>query len=219
MRVAKEHQMERPFLAYKGDDPYIFVSYAHEDDALVYPELQRLKDQGFNIWYDEGISPGSTWRDEVALALTQCKVFLYYITPRSVGSSNCLKELNFSLSRERRILSVHLENTKLPIGLELSLSDMQAIMREDHPEAAYQTKLVGPMSAAGFRKQLARWGVKAKLRFPVNPHMLRHACGYALANRGMDTRSLQAYLGHRRRLEIDHQEGGKMRRLLYSILP
>ena len=54
----------------------------------------------------------------------------------------------------------------------------------------------GPTSAAGFRKQLARWGVKAKLRFPVNPHMLRHACGYALANRGMDTRSLQAYLGH-----------------------
>jgi integrase len=40
----------------------------------------------------------------------------------------------------------------------------------------------GPMSAAGFRKQLARWGVKAKLRFPVNPHMLRHACGYALTS-------------------------------------
>ena len=54
----------------------------------------------------------------------------------------------------------------------------------------------GPLSPAGFRKQLATWGVKAKLGFPVNPHMLRHACGYALANRGMDTRSLQAYLGH-----------------------
>jgi len=57
-------------------------------------------------------------------------------------------------------------------------------------------KALQKASAAGFRKQLARWGVKAKLRFPVNPHMLRHACGYALANRGMDTRSLQAYLGH-----------------------
>jgi integrase len=54
----------------------------------------------------------------------------------------------------------------------------------------------GPISAAGFRKQVARWGEKAKLPFPVHPHMLRHACGYALANRGMDTRSLQAYLGH-----------------------
>lgn len=54
----------------------------------------------------------------------------------------------------------------------------------------------GPITSAGFRKQLARWGVKANIGFPVHPHMLRHACGYALANKGMDTRSLQAYLGH-----------------------
>ena len=60
----------------------------------------------------------------------------------------------------------------------------------------FESERGGPMSAAGFRKQLARWGEKAKLSFPVNPHMLRHACGYALANRGMDTRSLQAFLGH-----------------------
>jgi len=42
--------MERPFPAYQGDQPYIFVSYAHEDAELVYPEIQWLKDQGFNIW-------------------------------------------------------------------------------------------------------------------------------------------------------------------------
>jgi Phage integrase family len=33
--------------------------------------------------------------------------------------------------------------------------------------------------------------------FKVHPHMLRHATGYALANKGTDTRTLQAYLGHR----------------------
>ena len=54
----------------------------------------------------------------------------------------------------------------------------------------------GPISPAGFRKQLQRWGAKAGIEFPVHPHQLRHAAGYALANRGMDTRSLQAYLGH-----------------------
>ena len=48
--------MERPFPAYTGDAPYIFVSYSHEDDEIVYPEIQWLKDQGFNIWDDEGIS-------------------------------------------------------------------------------------------------------------------------------------------------------------------
>ena len=133
--------MEKPFPAYKGDDPYIFVSYAHDDAVLVYPEITRLTGDGFNIWYDEGIAPGLTWRDEVALALTQCKVFLYFVTPRSVASSNCLKEVNFCLSRERKILSVHLENTELPAGLELSLSDTQAIIRNDHSDQAYQQKL------------------------------------------------------------------------------
>jgi site-specific recombinase XerD len=37
----------------------------------------------------------------------------------------------------------------------------------------------------------------AGLAFKAHLHMLRHACGYALANAGHDTRSLQAYLGHR----------------------
>lgn len=133
--------MERPFPAYKGDEPYIFVSYAHDDAELVYPEIVRLREAGFNIWYDEGISPGSTWRDEVALALTQCKVFVYFITPRAVASSNCLKEVNFVLSRERKILAVHLEPTALPAGLELSLSDMQAIIKPELGEDAYATKL------------------------------------------------------------------------------
>jgi site-specific recombinase XerD len=35
------------------------------------------------------------------------------------------------------------------------------------------------------------------MQFPIHPHMLRHGCGYALANAGHDTRALQAWLGHR----------------------
>jgi type 1 fimbriae regulatory protein FimB len=40
-------------------------------------------------------------------------------------------------------------------------------------------------------------GVRAGLAFHVHPHMLRHGCGYALANRGYDLRVIQDYLGHR----------------------
>jgi site-specific recombinase XerD len=42
-----------------------------------------------------------------------------------------------------------------------------------------------------------RAGSEAGLGFNAHPHMLRHACGYALANKGHDTRALQAYLGRR----------------------
>ena len=51
------------------------------------------------------------------------------------------------------------------------------------------------MTAAGFRKQLAAIGVAAAHSCP--PHMLRHACGFALANGKHDTRAIQEWLGHR----------------------
>ena len=54
-----------------------------------------------------------------------------------------------------------------------------------------------PFTRAGVAKMVARLGQEAKFKFGVHPHMLRHACGYALANRGHDTRALQAYLGHK----------------------
>ena len=73
------------------------------------------------------------------------------------------------------------------------------------------TERGSPMSAAGFRKMLARTGKKAKFRFLVHPHMLRHACGFKLANDGQDTRALQHYLGHKniqhtvRYTELSHE--------------
>ena len=54
-----------------------------------------------------------------------------------------------------------------------------------------------PMGPPGFRRMVARLGVAAKIPFQVHPHMLRHGCGYKLANQGVDTRSLQHYLGHK----------------------
>jgi integrase len=54
-----------------------------------------------------------------------------------------------------------------------------------------------PFTTAGFAKIISRLGKDAKFQFGVHPHMLRHACGYALANKGHDTRALQHYLGHK----------------------
>jgi site-specific recombinase XerD len=54
-----------------------------------------------------------------------------------------------------------------------------------------------PFSSAGFAKTVERAGQGAKLGFKALPHMLRHACGYALASKGHDARALQAYLGHK----------------------
>ena len=55
----------------------------------------------------------------------------------------------------------------------------------------------GPLTTSSVRKIIARSGQKAGISFPVHPHMLRHACGFKLANDGHDTRAIQHYLGHR----------------------
>jgi hypothetical protein len=63
-----------------------------------------------------------------------------------------------------------------------------------------------------------RAGIEAKMPFKVHPHMLRHATGYALANKGTDTRTLQAYLGHRS-IQSTVRFGLTLGNLLAAIAP
>ena len=61
----------------------------------------------------------------------------------------------------------------------------------------FSSERKGPLTPAAVRKLVKRAGEVAKLGIDVHPHMLRHSCGYYLANKGADTRAIQAYLGHR----------------------
>ncbi len=72
-------------------------------------------------------------------------------------------------------------------------------LQRDYPASPYvfTTERKGPLTTDNVRKIVARAGDRAKIGFPVHPHMLRHACGFKLANDGQDTRALQHYLGHK----------------------
>jgi site-specific recombinase XerD len=53
------------------------------------------------------------------------------------------------------------------------------------------------MAPRSFHALIQRLGERVGMPFAVHRHMLRHACGYALANKGHDTRAIQGWLGHR----------------------
>ena len=61
----------------------------------------------------------------------------------------------------------------------------------------FVTERKGPLTTSLVRKTISRAGLKADINFPVHPHMLRHACGFFLANEGHDTRAIQHYMGHK----------------------
>ena len=79
------------------------------------------------------------------------------------------------------------------------LRALRRLQREQESKSpfVFTSERGAPFSPAGFARMIERAGIEARLAFKAHPHMLRHACGYKLANDGHDTRALQAYLGHK----------------------
>jgi type 1 fimbriae regulatory protein FimB/type 1 fimbriae regulatory protein FimE len=76
---------------------------------------------------------------------------------------------------------------------------LRKLQRDQDPKSpfVFTSERGSPFTTAGFARLVERAGEAAVLGFKAHPHMLRHACGFALANKGHDTRALQAYLGHK----------------------
>lgn len=139
--------MDQPLPAYAGDEPYVFVSYAHADEEAL-AEIRWLQDRGVNVWYDTtGIGPGSEWNDEIARAIQGASCFLFFITPQSVSSEYCRRELNFAQAEGKPVIAVHMKVTDVPPGLRLSLENRQAILKHRLRGKEYQSLLLEALTA------------------------------------------------------------------------
>jgi hypothetical protein len=147
-----------PFEAYEGEDPYLFVSYSHQDAQLVFPEMIQLREAGYNIWYDEGVAASNEWPEEIANAVLGCSVFLCFISPRATESVNCRNEINLALNEKKPFLAIHLEETELPAGLRLRMGDLQAILKNKIPADRYFSKVAGTIDQLLGRKNKANLG-------------------------------------------------------------
>jgi formylglycine-generating enzyme required for sulfatase activity len=123
-----------PFEAYKGTDPYIFISYAHKDSDKVFPIISEFHKAGFHVWYDEGIDPGNEWTEDIAKAVQKCSLFIVFISTSAVESFNVRREINYALTQDRSFIHISLEDAsailtqKYP-GLDMQISSTQGIMR------------------------------------------------------------------------------------------
>lgn len=133
--------VKAPFEAYRGTEEFIFVSYSHKDGSAVFPDIAYLHEEGYRIWYDEGIDPGNEWPEEVAKALAGSSYFLVFVSPNAVKSHNVRNEINFALARKKPFLAVHIVETSLPVGLELQIGSIQGVMRFRMSEESYRRKV------------------------------------------------------------------------------
>lgn len=127
--VFQRNQDITPLAPYKGDQPYIFISYAHADARKVYPIIKKLQEDGFRVWYDDGIDPGTEWDQSIADSIRGCSYFFAFLSRSYLQSENCKDEMNFARDSNpapKRLL-LYLEDVRLDGGMELRQSRIQAI--------------------------------------------------------------------------------------------
>ena len=80
-------------------------------------------------------------------------------------------------------------------GVELRL--LRRLERQSNKQRhLFLSERKSPITNTVINRMVQKAGDRAGIEFPVHPHMLRHACGFYLANKGTDLRTIQMYLGH-----------------------
>ena len=128
-----ENEIRIP-VAYEGDKPYIFISYAHKDSARVLPLIAKMQDAGLRVWFDKGIEAGSEWPEYIEEHLMRADSVVVFLSESSVASLNCRNEINLAFAEKKKLLAVYLEKTELRHGMRLQLSSVQSLFAYEKEE-------------------------------------------------------------------------------------
>lgn len=126
---------------YEGQSPYIFVSYAHHDHKEVMPIIQAMQEEGYRVWYDEGIDPGTEWAEGISCHIDKCDCFIAFLSKQYIESNNCMDELAYARDLTDRRLLIYLRDIELPGGVRMRHNRMQAIYMTHYTQADFLKKL------------------------------------------------------------------------------
>lgn len=112
---------------YNGSEKYIFVSYCHKDKERVRPIISALASQGYRVWFDSGIYPGTEWPEVIAGHLEKCSAFIACVSGNSIQSHNCRNELNYAILKGKPFIGVILERVQLTPGWEMQMAAFQSL--------------------------------------------------------------------------------------------
>lgn len=129
------------FKPYEGNEPYLFVSYAHANDAEVLEIISDMHRRGYRIWYDEGIEVGSEWQECIASHLAGAHLVIAFISNAYMRSDNCRREMHYALSKRIKTICVFLESTEMSPGMEMQIGNIFALMKYSMTEEYFYDRL------------------------------------------------------------------------------
>ena len=139
-KVETKANSNKPIKAYEGDKPYIFVSYSHTDSKVVKEVLQMLINQGYRIWFDEGIRAGSSWTENLMNHIKNASHFIFFLSRHSINSKYCLKELRFADRRNKIIIPICIENVNVSDEIDFLLGEVQMLFKNNLEKEEFMEK-------------------------------------------------------------------------------
>lgn len=126
---------------YEGDQPYIFISYAHANSPAVMEVVQELTDRGCRVWYDEGIEVGSEWPEYIAQHLAASGLMIAFLSNAYMRSDNCRREMHYALTKRIPTVNIFLEDTQMTPGMEMQIGNLYALMKFTMSDAVFYDRL------------------------------------------------------------------------------
>ncbi len=119
-------------MPYEGSEPYVFVSYNHDDAKRVLQLVEFMQQNGIRVWFDEINHRGENWRDIIKERIEHCHVFIAFLSKQYCRSEFCFRELDEADKAGKKLFAYFLDGfsgsrlKKYP-ALSVKLSEPQNI--------------------------------------------------------------------------------------------
>lgn len=123
------------------DNHNIFISYCHNDKALVLNILSILKRNGCLFWYDAHLNAASEFTEEIAKKLKSCPIFFAFFSAEYSNSDYCKDEWAYAKKQKRQIVVIRLDDSPLSDGMDMQSTRLQHLYYQN--TADFYVQLLG----------------------------------------------------------------------------
>lgn len=128
--------VEKMIKSYRGNDPFLFISYAHNDSKIVRSIISQLQHDLYRVWYDEGIAPAVEYEPEILGRIRESVCGIFFISENFLRSDWCRKEMCVCIESGTELLLVFLEGKEAPENYQeffkISEKNAEIVSKKQH---------------------------------------------------------------------------------------
>lgn len=119
----------------------IFLSYSHVDRQLADAFIAGARERGLTVWYDQDLSGGQQWRDEIVDALSESSIFMILFSSASNRSVHLIREIAIADRFDKPVIPIRIEKVEPTRAYLYELATRHWLDVYDNPAAGFDAEL------------------------------------------------------------------------------